>query len=83
MAPVHIDIVDGQFLRPNHEYNPKQDYVADEMSPERLRDVIQDLFEIQEALHKYLGPETQEKLKYQMYFFTITLLGPCTADAVV
>lgn len=53
--------------------------------PERLRDIIQDLFEIQEALHRYLGPETQEKLKYQMYSFAISLLyfAPCTADAKV
>lgn len=46
------------------------------MSPERLRDIIQDLFEIQEALHRYLGPETQGKLKHQMYGFAISLLRP-------
>lgn len=73
MAPVNIDTVDGQFPGPTHKADLKRDYFADDMSPERLRDVIQDLFEIQEALHRYLGPETQEKLKYQMYSFTITL----------
>lgn len=83
MAPVNIDTVDGQFSRPSHRYDPKQDYFADGMSPERLRDTIQDFFEIQEALHRYLGPETQEKLKYQMYSFTISLLRPCTTDAKV
>lgn len=46
------------------------------MPPERLRDIIQDLFEIQEALHRYLGPETQGKLKHQMYGFTVSLLRP-------
>lgn len=79
MAPVDIDTVDGQFPGPSHGYDPKEGYLADGMSPERLRDIIQDLFEIQEALHRYLGPETQEKLKYQMYSFTISLLRPCTA----
>lgn len=83
MAPVNIDIVDGQFPGPTHEYDLKRGYFADDMFPERLRDVIQDLFEIQEALHRYLGPETQEKLKYQMYSFTITLFRSCTADANV
>lgn len=33
---------------------------------ERLRDVIQNLFEIQSAVHGYLGPETQQELVRKM-----------------
>lgn len=83
MAPVNIDTVDGQFHGLTHGYDHKQDYFIDAMCPERLRDIIQDLFEIQEALHRYLGPETQEKLKYQMYSFTIPPLRSRPADTKV
>jgi hypothetical protein len=32
-----------------------------------LKDVIQQLFEIQSAVHGYLGPETQQELVRKMY----------------
>lgn len=32
-----------------------------------IRDVIQHLFEIQSAVHGYLGPETQQELVRKMY----------------
>lgn len=32
-----------------------------------LKDVIQHLFEIQSAVHGYLGPETQQELVRKMY----------------
>jgi mediator of RNA polymerase II transcription subunit 10 len=36
---------------------------------DRLKDVIQNLFEIQSAVHGYLGPETQQELVRKMYYF--------------
>ncbi|CAK43192.1 uncharacterized protein An18g03640 [Aspergillus niger] len=35
--------------------------------PADLKDVIQHLFEIQSAVHGYLGPETQQELVRKMY----------------
>lgn len=32
-----------------------------------IRDVVQHLFEIQSAVHGYLGPETQQELVRKMY----------------
>ena len=34
---------------------------------DQLKNVIQDLFEIQSAVHGYLGPETQQQLIRKMY----------------
>ena len=39
---------------------------VDKIPPDRLQDVIQNLFEIQSAVHGYLGPETQQELVRQM-----------------
>lgn len=36
-------------------------------STDDLKDVIQHLFEIQSAVHGYLGPETQQELVRKMY----------------
>ena len=36
-------------------------------NPDDLKDVIQHLFEIQSAVHGYLGPETQQELVRKMY----------------
>ena len=33
---------------------------------DRVKDVIQNLFEIQSAVHGYLGPETQQQLVRKM-----------------
>lgn len=41
---------------------PATDCCADD-----LKDVIQHLFEIQSAVHGYLGPETQQELVRKMY----------------
>lgn len=38
-----------------------------EQIADRLQDVIQDLFEIQSAVHGYLGPETQQVLVQKVY----------------
>lgn len=37
-----------------------------------LKDVIQHLFEIQSAVHGYLGPETQVELVRKMYVYAHT-----------
>lgn len=42
---------------------------ADSLSDE-LKDVIQHLYEIQSAVHGYLGPETQQELVRQMCICT-------------
>lgn len=41
--------------------------------------MIQNLFEIQSAVHGYLGPETQQQLVRKMY---ATVALPCTPDVV-
>jgi len=41
-----------------------------------LKDVIQHLFEIQSAVHGYLGPETQQELVRKMYVSLNGTLNP-------
>ena len=61
MAPMTPDSVDGTSL--------PLDFRAIRLKPsqEPLRDVIQNLFEIQSSVHGYLGPETQQVLVHKMY----------------
>ncbi len=60
MAPIPFDEVDGMLLPTLIEDEAAKDFL------ERLRDVIQNLFEIQSAVHGYLGPETQQELVRKM-----------------
>lgn len=39
--------------------------------PDDLKDVIQHLFEMQSAVHGYLGPETQQELTRKLYVTSI------------
>ena len=63
MAPIPLSAVDGRsfpvtrVLHPLDANGPRAD----------LKDVIQHLFEIQSAVHGYLGPETQQELVRKMY----------------
>jgi hypothetical protein len=41
-----------------------------------LKDVIQHLFEIQSAVHGYLGPETQQELVRKMYVSCASIIFP-------
>lgn len=63
MAPIPLDDVDGVFTLDDIECELAK------ASPDRLKDVIQNLFEIQSAVHGYLGPETQQELVRKMYAF--------------
>ena len=61
MAPISLDDVDGVLILKDIEYRPAKN------SPDQIKDVIQNLFEIQSAVHGYLGPETQQELVRKMY----------------
>lgn len=62
MAPVTLKTVDGE-LRAAGALRARMLILhADD-----LKDVIQHLFEIQSAVHGYLGPETQQELVRKMY----------------
>lgn len=61
MAPIPLDDVDGVFIPKEIECELAKTF------PDRLKDVIQDLFGIQSAVHGYLGPETQQELVRKMY----------------
>lgn len=63
MAPIPLDDVDGMFIFEDIECEPAETF------PDRLKDVIQNLFEIQSAVHGYLGSETQQELVRKMYTF--------------
>lgn len=60
MAPIPLDDVDGMFTLKDIECRPAENF------PDRLKDVIQNLFEIQSAVHGYLGSETQQELVRKM-----------------
>ena len=69
MAPMPDDSIDGKVQKPT-----SQSYYAKTCATDRLKDVIQNLFEIQSAVHGYLGPETQQQLVRKVYA-DCTLLG--------
>lgn len=63
MAPLTLDAVEGMICTKNISIA-----CADMASAlDRLKDVIQNLFEIQSAVHGYLGPETQQELIRKVY----------------
>lgn len=43
---------------------------------DRIKDVIQNLFEIQSAVHGYLGHETQQQLIRKMYETLLNMPDP-------
>ena len=59
MAPVPLDGAEGMSLPDLNLMQEKDLLIA---IVDRLKDVIQDLFELQSAVHGYLGPETQQVL---------------------
>ena len=61
MAPMAPDSVDGTSLRLCLQVTRLKS------QQEPLKDVIQNLFEIQSSVHGYLGPETQQVLVHKMY----------------
>ena len=60
MAPMTPDSVDGTYPRLEVQVTRLKS------SQEPLKDVIQNLFEIQSSVHGYLGPETQQVLVHKM-----------------
>jgi len=50
---------------------------------DRLKDVIQNLFEIQSAVHGYLGPETQQELIRKISHLTSSLSHLSTTAALL
>lgn len=58
MAPITLNTVDSKHLLRSQTILTK---------PGDLKEVIQHLFEIQSAVHGYLGPETQQELVRKMY----------------
>ena len=60
MAPVTLSTVDSEY--PNHIRISATANKTDD-----LKDIIQQLFEIQSAVHGYLGQETQQELVRKMY----------------
>lgn len=50
-----------------HEIIPDWTVLSGRDRADDLKDVIQHLFEIQSAVHGYLGPETQQELVRKMY----------------
>lgn len=61
MAPIPDDSVDGRLrVRTHSKFRLTG-------RTERLKDVIQNLYEIQSAVHGYLGPETQQQLVRKVY----------------
>ncbi|KAF6222623.1 hypothetical protein HO133_000670 [Letharia lupina] len=48
---------------------------------DRLRDVIQNLFEIQSAVHGYLGPDTQQQLVRKIHQLTTSLSTLSTSSS--
>lgn len=70
MAPIPLNDVDGESpFSPNMPSEQSSNLPGIEG---RLKDVIQDLYEIQSSVHGYLGPETQQALISKMY----SLLAP-------
>lgn len=65
MAPVTLSTVDSECysLIVGYEANKTDD----------LKDIIQQLFEIQSAVHGYLGHETQQELVRKMYAYPTNL----------
>lgn len=64
MAPVTLKTVDGECIQFSKTITELIQGADD------LKDVIQHLFEIQSAVHGYLGPETQQELVRKMYVLT-------------
>jgi hypothetical protein len=64
MAPIILDVVDGRVHSVSRYKN-----AADGAFIDHLKNVIQDLFEIQSAIHGFLGPETQQHLIRKVYTF--------------
>lgn len=63
MAPITLSQVDG---KPPHPDPPKHSTNRGNKKAD-LKEAIQHLFEIQSAVHGYLGPETQQELVRKMY----------------
>ena len=62
MAPMPDESIDGMLQVWTLSRRLGSQYATD-----RLKDVIQNLFEIQSAVHGYLGPETQQQLVRKVY----------------
>ena len=56
MAPITMDSVDGKCSAERYQSSDS------DLDTDHLKDVIQDLFEIQSAVYSYIEPETQEVL---------------------
>ncbi|OOO05622.1 Mediator complex, subunit Med10 [Aspergillus oryzae] len=69
MAPITLSQVDG---KPPHPDPPKHSTNRGNKKAD-LKEAIQHLFEIQSAVHGYLGPETQQELVRKIKSLTQTL----------
>jgi hypothetical protein len=67
MAPITLSTVDSQFLRPLTLLLRSMVLWLTLTPTDEIKDIIQHLFEIQSAVHGYLGPETQQELVRKMY----------------
>lgn len=57
--------------------------MPNESIDDRLKDVIQNLFEIQTAVHGYLGPETQQLLVRKIHQLTTSLSTLSTSSSAL
>ncbi|CAD6577094.1 MAG: RNA polymerase II mediator complex subunit [Alectoria sarmentosa] len=57
--------------------------MPDNSIDDRLKDVIQNLFEIQSAVHGYLGPETQQQLVRKIHQLTTSLSTLSTSSSAL
>lgn len=55
--------------------------MPDDSVDDRLKDVIHNLFEIQSAVHGYLGPETQQQLVRKIHQLTTSLATLSTSSS--
>ena len=63
MAHIPMDNVNGMFL----PFLNMDDFKLICGNLGRLKDVIQNLFELQSGVHGYLGPDTQQELVRKVY----------------
>ncbi|KAJ5084517.1 Mediator complex subunit Med10 [Penicillium alfredii] len=73
MAPVTLKTVDGEISQMTPGPLPNPSPSATNRCADDLKDVIQHLFEIQSAVHGYLGPETQQELVRKIKNLTLAL----------
>lgn len=64
MAPVTLSKIDGKQLSLPHDSHEELRLIR---IPDELKEAVQHLFEIQSAVHGYLGPETQQELVRKMF----------------